>query len=102
RTAVIPAANVPYTTSGLAALNARGVATHADFVCNAGAVMGYRSPHGLTPPEVLADVERRIAALVHEAASHPAGPYAGACAMAEAFLGTWREPEALPDGPPLA
>jgi hypothetical protein len=37
-----------------------------------------------------------------EAASYPQGPFEGACAMAERFIETWRGPDGLPSGPPLA
>jgi glutamate dehydrogenase/leucine dehydrogenase len=100
--AVTPAANVPYTAGGLGVLRQRGVLALADFVCNAGAVIGYRSPSGSAPDAVLADVDRRLRALVAEAAEHPDGPFAGACAIAEAYLHMWRGPDGLPSGPPLA
>lgn len=100
--AVVPAANVPYTKAGLDVLRARGIAAHADFVCNAGGVLGYQSSPTATPAEVLAGVESRIGELVHAAADHPDGPFAGACETAERFLASWLEPDALPSGPPLA
>src|SRR5262245_3214447 len=100
--AVVPAANVPYTQAGLDVLRARGIAAHADFVCNTGGVLGYQSAPTATPAEVLAGVEARIGDLVRAAADHPAGPLAGACATAERFLATWLEPGALPSGPPVA
>jgi hypothetical protein len=83
-------------------LRERGVAAHGDFVCNAGGVLGYESAATATPAEVLAGVESRIRGLVRAAADHPEGPFAGACAIAERFLGSWLDPQALPDGPPLA
>jgi hypothetical protein len=98
--AVVPAANVPYTRAGLDVLRARGIAAHADFVCNTGGVLGYVSPATATPAEVLAGVEARIGDLVRTAADHPGGPFAGACEMAERFLATWVEPDAFPSGPP--
>ena len=100
--AVVPAANVPYTGAGLATLRARGIAAHADFVCNAGAVIGYRSPRRSSIEEIFASTERRIAGLVAEAAAHPDGPFAGACAVAEGFLRGWRGEGGMPPGPPLA
>ena len=100
--AVVPAANVAYTRAGLDVLRARGIAAHADFVCNTGGVLGYVSPTTATPAEVLAGVEARIGDLVRTAADHPGGPFAGACEMAERFLATWVEPDAFPSGPPLA
>ena len=101
-TAVVPAANVPYTKAGLDVLRARGIAAHADFVCNTGGVLGYQSAPTATPAEVLAGVESRIGELVRAAADHPDGPFAGACETAERFLATWLEPDALPAAPPLA
>jgi glutamate dehydrogenase (NAD(P)+) len=99
--AVVPAANVPYTEAGLQVLRQRAVAAHADFVCNAGAVIGYRSPSRATTDQVFADVEKRLTALVEEAVGHPEGPFAGAVSLAEAFLRTWRDADGMPAGPPL-
>jgi glutamate dehydrogenase/leucine dehydrogenase len=99
---VAPAANVPYTAGGLAALRERGLLALADFVCNAGATVGYLSPHGLGQAGVLERVEARVRELTETALRHPDGPYAGACAFADAHLRTWLAPEQLPDRPPLA
>ena len=99
--AVVPAANVPYTAEGLRTLERRGIAAHADFICNAGAVIAYRSRPDAAPAQVLADVEARIRSLMGQAAGHPQGPFAGACEMAERFLATWRGDD-LPEGRPLA
>ncbi|NUS07405.1 MAG: Glu/Leu/Phe/Val dehydrogenase [Nonomuraea sp.] len=102
---VAPAANVPYTAAGLARLRERGVVTLADFVCGAGATIGYLAERtGLVAGDASARalVEERIGRLTAEALEHPEGPYAGACAVAEGFLRTWREPGGLPGGPPLA
>jgi glutamate dehydrogenase/leucine dehydrogenase len=100
--AVVPAANVPYTAAGLAVLRGRGIAAHADFVCNAGGVLGYESAATATPAEILTRVESRIGDLVRAAADHPEGPFAGACEQAMGYLATWLEPEAFPAGPALA
>src|SRR5205085_1751665 len=61
--AVVPAANAPYTEAGLRTLQRRGIAAHADFICNAGAVIAYRSRRDATPERVLADVDARIRSL---------------------------------------
>lgn len=96
---VAPAANVPYTAEGADALQRRGILALPDFVCNAGAVIGYRAPREATPGQVLADVEDRIGELIRAALRHPGGPLAGACERAAMFLrGWWGEPP----GPPLA
>ncbi len=96
---VAPAANVPYTRDGADVLRQRGIVALPDFVCNAGAVIGYRSAREATPEQVLADVADRIGQLVGEALRHPSGPLAGACEHAMSFLrGWWGEP---PD-PPFA
>jgi glutamate dehydrogenase (NAD(P)+) len=96
---VAPAANVPYTAGGAQVLRGRGIVALPDFVCNAGAVIGYRSAPDATPGQVLAAVESRITELVLDALGHPGGPLAGACERARAFLrGWWGEP---PD-PPFA
>jgi len=94
---VAPAANVPYTREGADVLHRRGIAALPDFVCNAGAVIGYRSALEASPETVLADVDCMIVELTSEALSHPGGPLAGACERAAAFLrGWWGEPPAPP------
>jgi glutamate dehydrogenase/leucine dehydrogenase len=94
---VAPAANVPYTRDGADALHQRGIAALPDFVCNAGAVIGYRSALQASPETVLADVGRRITELTSEAMSHQGGPIAGACERVTAFLrGWWGEPPPPP------
>jgi glutamate dehydrogenase (NAD(P)+) len=96
---VAPAANVPYTAEGAAVLHRRGILALPDFVCNAGAVIGYRSAPDATPRRVLADVGDRIEELTLEALGHPGGPLAGACARAARFLRSWWGD---PPGPPFA
>ncbi len=94
---VAPAANVPYTRGGAEVLRARGIAALPDFVCNAGAVLGYRSAAGDTPAQVLALVAGRIAEMISAVLDHPGGPLAGACEHAATFLrGWWGEPPAPP------
>jgi glutamate dehydrogenase/leucine dehydrogenase len=96
---VAPAANVPYTIQGAEVLRRRGIVALPDFVCNAGAVIGYRSAPDATPGEVLAAVGTTITGLITEALGHHSGPLAGACELAGKFLrGWWGEP---PD-PPFA
>jgi glutamate dehydrogenase (NAD(P)+) len=65
-------------------------------------VLGSVAVARATPAEVLADVESRIGELVRATADHPDGPFAGACELAEHYLETWLDPDALPPGPPLA
>ena len=94
---IAPAVNVPYTRQGADVLRRRGILALPDFVCNAGAVIGYRSARDATPDQVLADTENTIAAMITEALSHPGGPLAGACEHAAGFLRTWwGEPPAPP------
>jgi glutamate dehydrogenase (NAD(P)+) len=100
--AVVPAANVPYTAGGLEALGERGIAAHADFVCNAAAVVGYTSPASASRAQVLERVEQTIIDLVAASSNDARGPFAGACALAEEFLRSWRPPDEPPPGPPLA
>jgi glutamate dehydrogenase (NAD(P)+) len=96
---VAPAANVPYTGPGAGVLRRRGIAALPDFVCNAGAVIGYRSARAATPERVLADVEDRIGQLIAAVLAHPRGPLAGATEQVAGFLrGWWGDPP----GPPLA
>jgi glutamate dehydrogenase (NAD(P)+) len=98
---VAPAANVPYTAQGAQGLHRRGIVALPDFVCNAGAVIGYRSAAGATPGEVLAAVEDTITQLILEALRHHDGPLAGACERAARFLrGWWGEPPRPPFAPP--
>jgi len=98
---IAPAANAPYTAAGADVLRRRGIVALPDFVCNAGAVIGYRSAAGSTPVQVLAAVEARITGLILEALRHPSGPLAGACERAGGFLrGWWGEPPGPPFAPP--
>jgi glutamate dehydrogenase (NAD(P)+) len=97
---IAPAANVAYTAPGADVLAQRGIVALPDFVCNAGAVIGYRGAADATPDQVLADVEATIADLIHEALRHPSGPLAGACERAGQFLrGWWGEPPSPPYAP---
>jgi len=96
---VAPAANAPYTERGAEVLRQRGVLALPDFVCNAGAVIGYRSAPDATPAQVLARTEAIIGGVIREAQGHPDGPLAGAVELAGKFLrGWWGEPP----GPPFA
>jgi glutamate dehydrogenase (NAD(P)+) len=102
---IAPAANVPYTAAGLRILAERGVVTLADFVCGAGATIGYLAERtGQVPDADSARdlVEEWIHRLTGAALEHPGGPFAGSSAVAEQFLATWRDPADLSDGPPLA
>jgi glutamate dehydrogenase (NAD(P)+) len=96
---VAPAANAPYTAAGAEVLRQRGIMALPDFVCNAGAVIGYRAAEDATPGQVLAAVDARVSELIVAVMRHPDGPLAGACQRAAEFLrGWWGEPP----GPPLA
>jgi len=102
---VSPAANVPYTVRGLDTLRQRGILALADFVCSAGATIGYvHELFGELPDADAAHdlVDERVTELIRRSLEHPGGPFAGASAMAEEFLRTWQDPDALPDGPALA
>ena len=99
---VVPAANVPYTVEGLEVLRHRRVVALADFVCNSAAVLGYMHQADATPGEVFRDVDEQISRLVEVSAVDPRGPYEGACEIAESYLRTWREPDGMPAGRPLA
>jgi glutamate dehydrogenase (NAD(P)+) len=97
---VAPAANVPYTAQGAEVLRQRGILALPDFVCNAGAVIGYRSAANASPGEVLAAVDTIITGLIRAALHHHGGPLAGACELAARFLrGWWGEPPAPPFAP---
>jgi glutamate dehydrogenase (NAD(P)+) len=94
---VAPAANVPYTSGGAEVLRGRGIAALPDFVCNTGAVLGYRSAPGDTPDQVLAAVAARISEIISGVLNHPSGPLLAACDDAAAFLRSWwGEPPAPP------
>lgn len=102
---VSPAANVPYTVRGLETLRERGILALADFVCSAGATIGYvHELFGELPDADAAHdiVDERVTDLTRRSLAHPDGPFAGASAMADEFLRTWRDPDTLPDGPALA
>jgi Glutamate/Leucine/Phenylalanine/Valine dehydrogenase len=96
---VAPAANAPYTAEGGAVLRQRGIVALPDFVCNAGAVIGYRSPADATPGQVLAGVEATIGGLIRQALDHQDGPLTGAGERAAAFLRDWW---GQPPPPPFA
>jgi glutamate dehydrogenase (NAD(P)+) len=97
---VAPAANVPYTAHGADVLHRRGIVALPDFVCNAGAVLGYRAAPDATPEEVLAAVGARITELILEVSGHHDGALAGAYKRAGRFLrGWWGEPPAPPFAP---
>jgi glutamate dehydrogenase/leucine dehydrogenase len=97
---VAPAANVPYTASGLDVLRRRRIPALADFVCNSGATIGYVA--GVqTAEEALSRVEERVRELTRASLEHPEGPHRGASELAEEHLRTWAA-EQMPDGPPLA
>jgi glutamate dehydrogenase (NAD(P)+) len=96
---VAPAANVPYTSAGADVLRRRGIMALPDFVCNAGAVIGYRSAPDATPDQVLANVGAKITELIREALDHPSGALAGAQERAARFLRGWW---GSPPGPPFA
>lgn len=98
---IVPASNVPYAKDALEVLRRRRVRYLADFVCNAGATIGFTSGAD-GPGELFRHVERTISRLQARAGAHPSGPYEGACAMAEDFMRTWRGEDGMPDGPPLA
>lgn len=98
---IAPAANAPYTAQGAEVLRQRGIVALPDFVCNAGAVIGYRSAADATPDEVLAAADATITELIAEALRHHDGPFAGACELAGRFLrGWWGEPPDPPFAPP--
>jgi glutamate dehydrogenase (NAD(P)+) len=99
---VAPAANMPYVAGAPGILRERGILALPDFVCNAGAVIGYVSTELTKHQEVLERVERRIRELVGEAMRHPGGSFAGGCAIAEGFLRSWRPVNGMPAGPPVA
>jgi glutamate dehydrogenase (NAD(P)+) len=97
---IAPAANVPYTAPGVGVLGQRGIVALPDFVCNAGAVIGYRAAADVAPDQVLADVEASITDLIHEALRYPSGPLGGAYERAGQFLrGWWGEPPSPPYAP---
>ena len=96
---IAPAANVPYTRPGADVLRSRGIAALPDFVCNAGAVIGYRSLPSATPDEVLAATASKITELIQDAMDHHDGPLIGACERAGEFLRSWC---GEPPDPPFA
>ena len=57
-----------------AMLRERGIVALPDFVCNAGAVIGYRSAADATPDQVLSAVEARIGECVAHTTCAPDSP----------------------------
>ncbi len=90
---VAPAANVPYTAQGADVLRRRGIVALPDFICNVGAVLGYRAAADATTDQVLASVGATISGLVRDVMDHPGGPLTGAYERGDEFLrGWWGEP----------
>jgi glutamate dehydrogenase (NAD(P)+) len=96
---VAPAANAPYTAAGAEVLRERGILALPDFVCNAGAVIGYRADADASPAEILAHVESVISGVIRESLGHRDGPLVGAGELAGKFLRGWR---GEPPDPPFA
>jgi glutamate dehydrogenase/leucine dehydrogenase len=95
---IAPAANVPYRADAIATLQQRRIRYLPDFVCNAGATIGYTSNTD-SAADVFAVVEEKISSLMSMASSDPRGPFEGARAIAEEFISSWHD---VPSGPPLA
>jgi hypothetical protein len=96
---IAPAANVPYTAAGAEVLRVRGITALPDFVCNSGAVLGYRAAPDAAPAEVLVAAGNTISELMQELLGHQGGPLTAAFERAASFLrGWWGEPP----GPPFA
>ncbi len=98
---IVPAANVPYAAEAIRVMRARRVRYLADFVCNAGATIGFAS-NATGAAELFRHVEQKISAITAEAGAYPQGPFEGACDIAERFVASWRGTDGLPPGPPLA
>jgi glutamate dehydrogenase (NAD(P)+) len=97
---IAPAANAPYTEEGARVLRERDILALPDFVCNAGAVLGYRAPADATPEQVLTAAGTTIAEVITALMPHEGGPLAGGLAQAQGFLrGWWGEPPAPPFAP---
>ncbi len=99
---IVPAANAPYTAAGLDVLRRNQVVALPDFVCNAGAVLAYQAPRGLSPDEVLGRVDRLITERIEAAKLAKMDPIRYATVLADTFLTTWIPAEHRPDGPALA
>jgi glutamate dehydrogenase (NAD(P)+) len=97
---IAPAANAPYTEEGAGVLRARDILALPDFVCNAGAVLGYRSPSDATPEQVLTAAGATIAEVIAAVMGHHDGPLNGALTQAQEFLRSWwGEPPVPPFAP---
>lgn len=97
---IAPAANAPYTREGAEVLRERDILALPDFVCNAGAVLGYRAPADATPEQVLTAAGTTIAEVITAIMPHGGGPLAGGMAQARQFLlGWWGDPPAPPFAP---
>ena len=100
--AVVPTAPIPVTAKALAVLRRAGAFVAPDFVVLAGPLLAAWPDGGATASaEQLEQVTHdTVTGILDEVATHEEGPLLGACARAEAFLGTWRP--SLPFGRPLA
>jgi glutamate dehydrogenase (NAD(P)+) len=99
---IAPGANVPYTAGALDILKERRIPALADFVCNAGATIGYVTDGLRNADEAVAAVEKRVRNLTQDSLRDAKGAVWGAGKIAEAHLRTWVDEAQMPDGPPLA
>src|SRR6266849_4119988 len=99
---VAPGANVPYTAGALDGLKERRIPALADFVCNAGATIGYVTDGLRNADEAVAAVEKRVRNLTQDSLRDARGAVWGAGKIAETHLRTWVDEAQMPDGPPLA
>lgn len=99
---IAPGANVPYTAAALEVLRERRIPALADFVCNAGATIGYVTDGLQNAHEAVAAVEKRVRNLTQDSLKDPRGPVWGAGKIAESHLRTWVDESQMPDGPSLA
>lgn len=97
---LVPVGPVPVTARGLAVATGTGTTVVADFLSLAAPLLAFRASAEATAGSLVADATTRIRELAASTLDHPETPFLGACALAEEFLGTWREQ--LPFGRPLA
>lgn len=97
---LVPVGVAPVTAKGLAVATRGGTTVLADFLTLSGPLQAWFADGTADAAAVVERVRDRTESLTRTSLGHPDGPYLGACAAAEDFLGSWQDE--LPFGRPLA
>ncbi len=97
---VVPIGPVPYTTKALATHTRAGATILPDFVTTGGVVHAWYPADGASVEETRTTAIGAVANRTKQIMAAEEPPVLAACALAEAYLGSWRED--LPFGRPMA